>query len=61
MLGWFCVIQVLDGLSSWTYFGETSTSKLQAETPQYLAREKELAATLKGEKCLVITYIEDGT
>ena len=36
------------------------TSKLYAETPQYLAREKDVVPR-KGEKCLVTTYIEDGT
>ena len=40
--------------------GKQHTSKLEADTIQYLAREKEIVAT-KGEKCLVTTYIEDGT
>ena len=63
MLGWYCVIQVLDGyrhtIMDIFWRNKKHTSKLQAETLQYLARGKELVAT-KGEKCLVTTYIEDG-
>ena len=63
MLGWYCVIQVLDGyhhtIMDIFWRNKKHTSKLQAETLQYLAREKELVAT-KGEKCLVTTYREDG-
>ena len=46
MLGWCCVIQVLGGLSTWTFLVKLVaffvTSKLQAMTPQCLGREKEL-------------------
>ena len=63
MLGWYCVIQVLDGyqhtIMDIFWRNKKHTSKLQAETLQYLASEKELVAT-KGEKCLVTTYREDG-
>ena len=61
MLGWCCVIQVLDGLSSSTYFAkQVAYFKALGRDTQYLARGKELVAT-KGEKCLDTTYIEGGT
>ena len=58
MLCWYCVMQVLDGLSSWLYVGETSSipqSSRQRHLIIQLGRKN--AWQQKAKKCLVTTYI----
>ena len=58
MLCWYCVMQVLGGLSSWLYVGETSSipqSSRQRHLIIQLGRKK--AWQQKAKKCLVTTYI----